>query len=132
MDITQATVSRDISELGLAKIAHAGNHVYAFPADLAAPGPVASDERLRRVLTDYPVRLGRSGLTLLVISEAGTADAIAQAIDESTLEQQEGTIAGDNTILVLFESEDRLEDWRARFEALLPTLPVPALPDYAR
>ena len=75
--------------------------------------PAGDDERLRRILADYPVRIGRSGLTLLLLSEAGTAGAIAQAIDESTLDEQEGTLAGDNTILVLFADEARLRAWLA-------------------
>jgi arginine repressor len=64
------------------------------------------------------VRIGRSGLTLLLVSEAGTAGAIGQAIDESTLHEQEGTLAGDNTTLVLFADEARLQTWLRRFEAL--------------
>ena len=54
------------------------------------------------------------------MSDAGAAGAIAQAIDESTLREQEGTLAGDNTILVLFRDESNLEAWRERFEALAP------------
>lgn len=117
-DVTQATVSRDIGELGLVKVAHDGGHVYAWPGDLAPVPPAPSDERLRRVLADYPIRIGRSGLTLLLVTEAGVANAIGQAIDESTFDEQEGTLAGDNTVLVLFADEPRLEAWRARFEAL--------------
>lgn len=124
VDVTQATVSRDIAELGLVKVASDGRHVYASPDDLGLSSPVGSDERLRRVLADYPVHVGRSGLTLLLVSEAGTAGAIGQAIDESTLHEQEGTLAGDNTILVLFADEDRLEAWLARFEELRPSGPV--------
>jgi transcriptional regulator of arginine metabolism len=117
---TQATVSRDISELGLVKVAFDGHYAYASPDTLATASPGGRDDRLRRVLADYPVRVGRSGLTLLLVSEAGTAGAIGQAIDESTLQEQEGTLAGDNTILVLFADEARLEAWLARFRRLLP------------
>jgi transcriptional regulator of arginine metabolism len=116
--VTQATVSRDISELGLVKVAHPGGHVYAAPSSLGRTESRADDQRLRRVLADYPVTIGRSGLILLLISSSGTADAIAQAIDESSLVEQEGTLAGENTVLVLFADEDRLRRWRARFEAL--------------
>ena len=127
-EVTQATVSRDIGELGLVKLGYAGEHIYASPEGLKTVAQPASDDRLRRILADYPIWLGRSGLTLLVVSEAGTADAIAQAIDESTLDEQEGTLAGDNTVLVLFADDDRLDAWRARFEALMPagSLSVPA------
>lgn len=117
-EVTQATVSRDIAELGLVKVAHDGGHVYTWPGDLSPSSPLPTDERLRRVLADYPVRIGRSGLTLLIVSEAGVANAIGQAIDESTFDEQEGTLAGDNTVLVLFADEARLTAWRDRFEAL--------------
>lgn len=117
VEVTQATVSRDIAELGLVKVSRAGGHVYASRDELGAAR--GDDERLRRVLADYPLRLGRSGLSLLLVSEAGTAGAIAQAIDDSTFHEQEGTIAGDNTVLVLFRDDVRLEAWLSRFEALL-------------
>lgn len=119
IEVTQATASRDIAALGLIKVAGPGGAVYAAPGELGVA--VGDDGRLRRVLADYPVRVGRSGLTLLLISEAGSAGAIAQAVDESTLQEQEGTLAGDNTILVLFADEDRLETWLRRFRDLLPS-----------
>lgn len=121
-EVTQATVSRDITELGLHKAARADGHVYVVP-DEPAPGtpptPAASDERLRRILADIPIRIGRSGLSLVLVGTPGTASVVAQAIDESTLTEQEGTLAGDNTLLVLFADEDRLRRWRQRFEALM-------------
>lgn len=126
-DVTQATVSRDISELGLVKVVRAGRHVYALPEDIASP-PRGNDEALRRVLRDLPISVGRSGLILLLVSGAGTAQAIAEAIDRSSLLEQEGTLAGDNTVLVLFRDEQRLERWLARLaqlngEPLPPTRP---------
>ena len=122
--VTQATVSRDMAELGLARVSTGGQHLYAAPDGLGGPPRAGDDERLRRILADYPVRLGRSGLTLLLLSEAGTAGAIAQAIDDSTLDEQEGTLAGDDTILVLFADEASLRAWLTRFEALRPVVPV--------
>ena len=71
----------------------------------------ASDERLVRILGDIPVTIGRSGLILVLTGTPGTASVIAQAIDESSLREQEGTLAGDNTLLVLFADESRLERW---------------------
>jgi transcriptional regulator of arginine metabolism len=114
---TQATVSRDIAELGLVKVARGDRHVYVSPADLAAP-PAPSDEHLRRIVADVPVQVGRSGLILLLVGAPGTAAVLAQAIDDSTMDEQEGTLAGDNTLLVLFRDEDRLERWLARFHAI--------------
>ena len=117
--VTQATVSRDITELGLHKAARADGHVYVVPAETGAvPRAAGSDERLRRILADIPVRIGRSGLTVVLTGSPGTASVIAQAIDESTLQEQEGTLAGDNTLLVLFADEGRLERWLGRFRAI--------------
>jgi transcriptional regulator of arginine metabolism len=115
-EVTQATVSRDINELGLHKAARADGHIYVVPED--APATPPSDERLRRILSDIPVRIGRSGLTLVLTGTPGTASVIAQAIDESTLREQEGTLAGDNTLLVLFADDARLERWLRRFQGL--------------
>lgn len=116
--VTQATVSRDIAELGLVKIARGDKHVYVAPEDIAAPPIAASDERLRRILADVPVTVGRSGLILVLTGTPGTANVIGQAIDESPYTEQEGTLAGDNTLLVLFADEERLERWLTRFRRL--------------
>jgi transcriptional regulator of arginine metabolism len=132
-DVTQATVSRDITELGLLKVPRADGHVYVAPEDMAAPptpgsrsSTQAGDERLRRILADVPVTVGRSGLILVLTGTPGTASVVAQAIDESTLQEQEGTVAGDNTLLVLFADEARLERWLSRFEAIVrPVSEVP-------
>lgn len=152
--VTQATVSRDIAELGLVKAPRGDHHAYVTPDALATGGggagatargaagaaaggnpgaatsgtgptataaldrPDAGLARLRRILADNPVTVARSGLTLVLVSRPGAASAIAQAIDESTLRDQVGTLAGDNTLLVLFADEPALERWRSRFEAL--------------
>jgi transcriptional regulator of arginine metabolism len=121
--VTQATVSRDVTELGLLKVPRADGHVYVAPEDVAAPPAPASDERLRRILADVPVTIGRSGLILVLTGRPGTASVVAQAIDESTLREQEGTLAGDNTLLVLFADEVRLERWLERFSSITAALP---------
>ena len=124
VDVTQATVSRDIAELGLVKVWRGDRHVYVAPEDLA-PAPVpASDHRLRRLLADIPVSVGRSGLILVLTSSPGTANAIAQAIDQSSLSEQEGTLAGDNTLIVLFADEARLDRWLTRFRSLQEGAPT--------
>jgi transcriptional regulator of arginine metabolism len=136
--VTQATVSRDIAELGLVKAPRGDHHAYVTPDALTAGGsavgagssgamtataaalelPDAGLARLRRILADNPVTVARSGLTLVLVGRPGAASSIAQAIDESSLREQVGTLAGDNTLLVLFADEPALERWRSRFEAL--------------
>lgn len=139
--VTQATVSRDIAELGLVKAPRGDHHGYVTPGTLAPGGDTAAgggaaagagaaghgagrmlsdpgNARLHRILADSPVRIARSGLSLVLVSRPGAASAIAQAIDESSLDEQVGTLAGDNTLLVLFADEPALERWRARFGAI--------------
>ena len=112
-EATQATVSRDIAELGLVKAARGDRHVYAAPMDLAPQAP-RTDALLERVLRDVPFEVRRSGLILLLVSTPGTASIIAEAIDRSGLDGPVGTIAGDNTVLVLFGDEASLGTWQRR------------------
>jgi transcriptional regulator of arginine metabolism len=123
-EVTQATVSRDIAELGLAKVMRGDRSIYVVPEAIGARRP-PSDERLRRILADVPVSVARSGLILVLVGQPGTASVIAQAIDESTLSEQVGTLAGDNTLIVLFSDEPALLGWLERFEAInAPAEPV--------
>jgi transcriptional regulator of arginine metabolism len=124
-DVTQATVSRDVAELGLAKVMRGDRSAYVNPEMLASSPRPPNDERLRRILADIPVTVGRSGLIVVLSGQPGTASVIAQAIDEPTLDEQVGTVAGDNTLIVLFPDEPALERWLARFHAIqAPAEPV--------
>jgi transcriptional regulator of arginine metabolism len=123
--VTQATISRDITELGLLKAPSTDGHVYVLPGQPGVTngtngrdGSSGSDARLERILGDIPLTIGRSGLILVLTGTPGTASVIAQAIDESSLHEQEGTLAGDNTLLVLFADESRLGRWLERFEVI--------------
>ncbi len=115
---THTTESRDSAELGLVKANRGDRHVYAAPASLAAAARPKDDALLRRVLGDVPFEVRRSGLILVLVGTPGTASILAEAIDHSTLRDQVGTLAGDNTVLVLFADEARLERWRDRLLVL--------------
>lgn len=117
--VTQATVSRDIAELGLAKAWRGDRHVYVLGEGGAGrSGAAGPDDRLTRILADIPVTIGRSGLILVLTGTPGTASVVAQAIDESSLRDQVGTVAGDNTLIVLFADEPALLRWQAAFVAI--------------
>lgn len=94
---TQATVSRDIVELGLVKANREGAHVYAAPAAVAASGGL---ERLRRFCEEYAVQSAVAGNLVVVRTPPGTANALAIALDTSGFGDVIGTIAGDDTVFV--------------------------------
>lgn len=118
MPVTQATVSRDLTELRIVKVPRGARHVYLSTDDLGTRPDPSADERLARLLAETPVTIGRSGLTLVLRGPLSSAQSLARAIDESTLQEQEGTLGGDDTVLVLFADEARLETWLRRFRTL--------------
>jgi transcriptional regulator of arginine metabolism len=97
---TQATVSRDLEELGAVKVrAGSGEAVYAIPE---LPGKrVSPDDHLRRVLGDWAVEVAASANLVVVRTPPGSAHVVASALDRSGLEEIVGTVAGDDTVLVV-------------------------------
>jgi transcriptional regulator of arginine metabolism len=96
-DVVQTTVSRDLADLGLVKVrTPSGRLVYALPG--------ASDhDRMRALgaaLRRYLVSAEAAGDLVVLVTPAGFASALAQAIDESGHPGIAGTVAGDNTIFV--------------------------------
>lgn len=94
---TQATISRDIVELGLVKVARDGTHAYAAPT---VPLVGGGSDRLRRFCEDYPVEAAAAGNLIVVRSLPGTASTLGAAIDSAALDGIVGTIAGDDTVFV--------------------------------
>lgn len=99
---TQATVSRDIVELGLVKVAREGGHVYAAPD---AAGGADGEARLRRLCEDYPVEGAIAGTLVVLRSLPGTANALAAALDACDFPEMVGTLAGDDTVFVAVAGE---------------------------
>jgi len=94
-DVVQTTVSRDIRELGLVKVRDAsGRLVYALPED-ARPRDIGAS--LRRVA----LRIESSGNLVLVTTPSGFASALCEEIDRAGHPKILGTVAGENTILIV-------------------------------
>jgi transcriptional regulator of arginine metabolism len=100
-EATQATVSRDIVELGLAKVTRNGAHAYAPPAEAAGGGV----DRLRRFCEAYPVEAAVAGPLIVLRSLPGTASALGAALDSARLPDVVGTLAGDDTVFVAVPRE---------------------------
>lgn len=106
--VTQATVSRDITEMGLVKVRSDGNQVYALPSADAVIEQ-SGEQRLRELLSDLPIELRPSGLMLVIRAVPGTAHAIAAALDRAHWRDVLGTIAGDDTLFVACADAAALE-----------------------
>jgi transcriptional regulator of arginine metabolism len=98
IDATQSTISRDIDELGLARVHADGVVRYVVPGSTAGPAPIGL---LRRLLDEFAVSIARTSAGLVVRTPPGAAAALAEGIDRAALADVAGTIAGDNTILIL-------------------------------
>jgi transcriptional regulator of arginine metabolism len=99
VNATQATVSRDLDDLGAVKVRlPTGETVYAVPEYEERP---ASDERLRRVFTDWVVEVAHSANLVVLRTNPGSAHVVGSAIDRAGLKDVVGTVAGDDTLLVV-------------------------------
>lgn len=97
---TQATVSRDLEDLGAMKVrVPGGATVYAIP-ELPSE-QFAPEDHLRRVLGEWLVDVERSGDLVVLRTPPGSAHVVASALDRSGLPRLLGTVAGDDTILAI-------------------------------
>jgi transcriptional regulator of arginine metabolism len=103
-DTTQATISRDIKELGLLK--RAGDGAYQRPG-VESHNPKTVLSALGRATAEFVRKVDRVQQLVVVRTGAGQASALAQAIDRARLPEMVGTIAGDDTILVIARDERR-------------------------
>lgn len=114
-DVTQATLSRDIRELGLVKGGADG--AYQAPAH-AAPNGHAAQSLLHRALADYMRRVDRVQQLVLLRTGPGQAQLLGVAIDAARLPEVVGTLAGDDTILVVTPDVRRARALVKRFDTL--------------
>ncbi len=119
VDVTQATISRDLASLGVARGFRGGQVTYLLPDDMTTGAAEAAEGRLRRLLADLPLTIGETAPLVVLRTSPGGANAIASAIDLSSWDDVVGTIAGDDTIFVACTDRDGMRRFRARLEALL-------------
>lgn len=97
---TQATVSRDVADMGLCKLAEG---VYVLAEDL----------HLQRMLSEFVVRVLRAENLVVVRCQPGTASGVAAAIDDGDLAHALGSVAGNDTVLVIADSSQAAESLQA-------------------
>jgi transcriptional regulator of arginine metabolism len=97
-EATQATISRDITELGLVK--RSGDGAYQR-AGVEAPDPETALTALERAAADFLRSVDRVQQLVVIRTGRGQAQVLAEALDRARLTEAVGTIAGDDTILVV-------------------------------
>ncbi|ABB15734.1 MULTISPECIES: arginine repressor [Carboxydothermus] len=116
-DVTQATVSRDIKELGLVKIPfQKDSYRYALPQKTVS---AASIERLKRLFADAVSSYDQSENLIVIKTLPGAAQGVASAIDQVAFPEILGTIAGDDTILIIARDREQVPKILARFDEFL-------------
>jgi len=107
IEVTQATVSRDIKQLGLVKEPDGGGtYRYCLPRARSNTG---IQERLRRAFNDYVVGVDYSGNLVVIKTMPGTAQGVAAAIDRMEWPEVVGTVAGDDAIIVVIRDMQGVE-----------------------
>lgn len=103
LDVTQATLSRDLDELGSVKVRDSdGSLVYALPStENKAPGGEAFETRLARIANELLVSAEASANLVVLRTPPGAAQYLASAIDQTGLDETIGTIAGDDAVLIV-------------------------------
>jgi transcriptional regulator of arginine metabolism len=108
---TQATVSRDLEDIGAIKVrVPGGETVYAIPE--FEPARLAPEDHLRRVMGEWVAEIRRSGDLIVLRTPPGCAHVVGSALDRSTLTGLIGTVAGDDTLLCVADEStgQRLAD----------------------
>lgn len=116
IEADQSTVSRDLREMGAVRLpGREGGLVYGFPG--VGNSPRGEDE-LRRGMREYVIAIEASGNMVILRTAPGNAQAIAAILDRSRLDEVAGTVAGDDTILVVVREGYGAKDVAERFGAM--------------
>ena len=116
MVVTQATVSRDIREMHLLKVlAEDGSYRYAT----MEKSDSGMNDRLIRMLSDSVVEMNSANNLIVIHTLPGSAHVAAEAIDNLKWPETIGTIAGDNTILVIVRTNEEVDTVMKRFHIII-------------
>lgn len=116
-NVTQATVSRDIKELGLVKVATGDNRYrYAIPGERITPNELAKN---KRIFSDSVISIDFSENIVVIKTSPGAAQSVALVIDNDECPEIIGTVAGDDTILVVIKPKKMVPVVIERFNLLL-------------
>ncbi len=103
-DVTQATVSRDIKELGIVKIPSDSGTVYAMPHNSHMPS-----EKKIKAISDAVLEIDSAMHTVVIKTYPGMASAVAASLDSSMKNEFLGSIAGDDVLLIIAQGIDEAD-----------------------
>ncbi|WP_129794208.1 arginine repressor [Sphingosinicella sp. CPCC 101087] len=115
--VTQATVSRDLEQLGAIKVKRGGVLTYALPDQMAETDWTAG--RLERILGEWVLSIEAAGQLLIVKTPPGSAHLVASAIDHAQLPEIAGTVSGDDTLFLAVRDGVAIPTLLCRFERLM-------------
>lgn len=115
-DVTQATISRDIKELQLIKmLSSSGKYMYAAGMGYGSHGT----NRFVKIFNETIKSIDYAGNIVIVKTLSGCANAACEAIDSLSLPHVMGSVAGDNTILIVIDTPEHSEDFIDTFNEML-------------
>jgi len=117
IDTTQATVSRDLQEMGFIKV-RVGRGVYKYEV-LEKPSEVLLWNRLKVLFGNFVTDIKSTDNLILIKTSPGNANGVASLIDGMERKEILGTIAGDDTILIVADTEEHRKDIEQDFQELL-------------
>lgn len=115
--VTQATVSRDIKEMGIIKTLSSDGRHYKYAAQQSKEATAA--DKFLSMFKNTVISIKSSGNLIVLKTEAGSAGPAAELIDKLSYDEVLGVIAGDNTIFVAVDGLDHVDTIRRRLEDLL-------------
>lgn len=116
IDVTQATVSRDIKEMQLVKIPYgSGRYRYSFPPESQQ---LHSETKMHRLFRDVVKKIEFSENMVVIKTQPGAGGSVAFALDNAHWPEIMGTVAGDDTIFVVIRQKELAESVALRLEAM--------------
>jgi len=114
---TQATVSRDLDQLGAVKVKQGGTLRYVLPDQIGARDWASG--QLERIVREWVQGVEPAGPLVVLRTPPGSAHLVASAIDQAHLQEVAGTVAGDDTIFLAVRDGHPIPNLVRRFDAMM-------------
>ncbi len=114
--VTQATVSRDLDQLGAVKVKRGGALSYALPDQMGDNDWAAT--RLTRIFGEWVQTVEAAGNMIVIRTPPGSAHLVGLALDQAKLVEVAGTVSGDDTLFLVIRDGCSVEAVASRFRAL--------------